>query len=119
MRSDVERSSPPTLPSGRVGHPHWPFTRVTLLDAVAVDLDAEEDVGFLAQVFAVVKIGLAMQLIGGAVEIAIGDGKRVGPLNAGIVGDEFVTAVEAAAADAVVLVVAVVEAAFLIGLHAI
>src|SRR5262245_6806353 len=81
-----------------------------------IDLHAEQGIGLLAQVFALVELGLPMQLIGREIEIAVaGDRKCVRPQDAWIMGDGSPFAVGLALPDAITLVVAGIDAALVVG----
>jgi hypothetical protein len=81
-------------------------------DGFGVYLQAVEDVGFLALVFAVVEVGLAVELVGGDVEVAVvGEAEGVGPEECGVVGDGLDEAVGGDLLDGVAVVVGGVDVA--------
>src|SRR5271170_6956260 len=113
--SHAERSAIPSPPrqAWRRASTEPAVKRLRLFegDGRRVDLEAEQGVGFHAQVLAVVELHLAVDLVGGEIEIAVRPHRhRVRPKNPRIVGDGPPLTVRLPLADAVVLVVAGVDA---------
>ncbi len=89
-------------------------------DGLGVDLDAEQQVGLLAEVAAIVEDSLALELVRGDVEVAVvGEAEGVGPEQGGVVGQQLEAAVGGDDVDGVALVVAGVDVAGGVGLEAV
>ena len=68
--------------------PNPPYRTLFQSDRFRIDLDAENDVRFLAHIFACPMDSLSLDLVDRKVEIAVlGQGKRVGPEDSRVVGD--------------------------------
>src|SRR4051794_21838704 len=89
-------------------------------DWTCIDPDSQQRVRLFALIHTAMEPRLAMVLVRSEIKMAVRrDGERVGPQDARVVGDRLPFAIRPAPADAVVLIVASVDAPFVVRLKAV